>query len=271
MCQTSVIQNRPTALGFHFIFFYRHSFAGLVFFGALLISSVVGQDRTPQTVAIDGISIPYRSVTISSPVQEILAEVFVEEGDTVKTNQPLAQLFDEKERIEFRRFEKLLEKRQFDQRASRNLLEKNLLSKEKALAAEAELELAQVDYDLAKTQLAEKTIKSTVDGIVIRRLVEPGESVDRIEALLEIVDIDRLTLQFYVEPEVLDHLSVGDRIPFEITGKPEKKGEAVVDFISPSADPQSGLFRIKLKADNRDRRFLAGVRVTGHFKGRVSK
>ncbi|MCB1091429.1 MAG: HlyD family efflux transporter periplasmic adaptor subunit, partial [Verrucomicrobiae bacterium] len=172
-------------------------------------------------VKVDGFSVPYRSVTISSPVQEILAEVFVEEGDTVKKGQPLAQLFDEKEQIEFRRFEKLLEKRKFDAQASENLLKGNLLSKEKALAAEAELELAQVDYDLAKTKLEEKTIKSTVDGIVIRRMVEPGESVDRIQPLIEVVNIDRLTLQFYLEPALLDRLAIGDQIPFHITDAPE--------------------------------------------------
>lgn len=219
----------------------------------------------PAPLSIDGISVPYRSVTISSPVQEILAEVFVEEGDTVRKSQPLAQLFDEKERIEFRRFEKLLEKRKFDQQASQNLLEGNLLSKEKALAAEAELELAQVDYDLAKVKLEEKTIDSTVDGIVIRRMVDPGESVDRIQPLFEIVNIDWLTLQFYVEPSLLDQLSIDDSIPFFITGDPDKRGDGVVDFISPSADPESGLFRIKLRVDNPDHKFLAGVRVTGEF------
>lgn len=217
------------------------------------------------TIRIDGISVPYRSVTISSPVQEILAEVFVEEGDSVKKDQPLAQLFDEKERIEFRRFEKLLEKRQFDEQASQNLLESNLLSREKVLAAEAELELAQVDYDLAKVKLEEKTIESTVDGIVIRRLVEPGESVDRIQPLFEIVNIDQLTLQFYIEPKMLEQLAIGDRIPFHLTETPEKRGEGIIEFVSPSADPQSGLFRIKLHADNSDHQFLAGVRVTGEF------
>lgn len=242
--------------------------------GLLLLSeqaSAQEKAAEPETIAIDGISTPYRSVTISSPVQEILAEVFVEEGDTVKKDQELAQLIDEKERIESRRFEKLLEKRQFDAQASRNLLEKNLLSKEKALAAEAELELAQVDYDLANAQLEEKTIKSTVDGIVIRRLVEPGESVDRIQPLFEIVDIDQLTLQFFIEPGLLDSLSIGDTVSFFMTEFPEKRGEAVVEFVSPSADSESGLFRIKLKADNSDRRFLAGVRVTGHFPAGTEK
>ncbi|NLT71910.1 MAG: efflux RND transporter periplasmic adaptor subunit [Verrucomicrobiaceae bacterium] len=194
-----------------------------------------------------------------------LSKVFVEEGDTVKKDQLLAQLLDEKERIEFRRFEALLEKRQFDKKASQNLLDSNLLSREKALAAEAELELAQVDYELAKAKLEEKSIKSTVAGIVIRRMAEPGESVDRIAPLFEIVDIDQLTLQFYVEPTLLDSLGIGDSIPFFITGDPEKRGEATVEFISPSADPQSGLFRIKLKVENTGHRFLAGVRVTGEF------
>ncbi len=221
--------------------------------------------RADDFEAVDGISLPYRSVTISSPVQEILSEVFVQEGDPVKKDQLLAQLLNEKERIESRRYEKLLEKREFDHEASQNLLKDNLLSKEKALAAEAELELARVDYDLAKATLEEKAIHSTVDGIVIRRYVEPGESVDRVQPLFEIVNIDKLFLQFYLEPRLIDFLKKGDRIPFQMVDTPGKQGEAEVDFISPSADPQSGLFRVKLLAGNPSHEFRAGVRVTAKF------
>lgn len=230
-----------------------------VYLGVIGIGSTLAGDP------VDGISLPYRSVTISSPVQDILSEVYVEEGDPVIEGQALAQLLDQKERIEFRRYEKLLEKRQFDAQASRNLLEGNLLSREKVLSAEAELELAQVEYDLSKVVLEEKTIRSTVDGIVIRRHVDPGESVDRVQPLFEIVNVEKLTLQLYVEPAQILDLEAGEEIPFHISGSPDTAGIATVDFISPAADPQSGLFRVKLLVDNSEKKFLAGVRITANL------
>ena len=219
-----------------------------------------------QAEEVDGLSMAYRSVTVSAPVDEILAEILVDEGDAVTKDQPLARLRDEKEQIEFRRFEKLYEKRQFDHQASQNLLKDNLMSKEKAMAAEAELELAKVDYDLAKTQLDEKSIESPLDGIVIRRLADEGEFVDRVQPIFEIVNIDQLYLQFYVEPSLARALKKGDKVAFHTAEDPDGVDrEAIVDFISPAADSSSGLFRVKLLAQNQTREVLAGVRVTAEF------
>lgn len=214
---------------------------------------------------VDGLALPFKSVTVSSPVQEIIAEIAVEEGDAVKKNDVLARLRDEKEKIDFRRYEKVYEKRQFDYEASQNLLKENIMSREQALAAEAELELAKVDYDLAKVNLGEKTIQSPLDGIVIRKFLEDGESVDRVEPLFEIVNIDQLYLQFFLEPRLVRNLGEGDEIAFSVASDSGTTKRAKVDFISASADASSGLFRVKLLVENAGHKIKAGLRVTADF------
>ena len=117
---------------------------------------------------------------------------------------------------------------------------------------------------IAHRKIEEKTIKSPLDGVVVRKLKEEGESADRVEALFEIINIDRLYLQFYVTR--LAASSPPDReIEFWVTGEPEKKWKAKVDFVNPGADPASGLFRVKLLFDNPDQAIKAGVRVTAAF------
>jgi RND family efflux transporter MFP subunit len=215
---------------------------------------------------VDGLSLPWKSVRVSSPVQEIVAEVKVEEGVGVAKDQVLARLHDEKEQAEHARAKKILQKREFDAKAATALVADKITSKEKALEADIELELARVDVDLARRKLEEKTIRSPLDGVVVKKLKEEGESVDRVEPLFEIINIDRLYLQFYLERKLASTLVAGQEVDFWVSGETAGKRKAKVDFINPGADTASGLFRVKLIFENPDRALKAGVRVTADFK-----
>ena len=211
---------------------------------------------------VDGLSLPWKAVRVSSPVQEIVAEIKVQEGDAVKKDQVLAQLHDEREQAELERANGIVEKREFDAKAATALVADRITSREKALEADIELRLANVDAEIARRKIEEKKIKSPLDGVVVRKLKETGESVDRVEPLFEIINIDRLFLQFYVPRVTASSMRQGSMVDFWITGEPAKKWQAKVDFVSPGADPASGLFRVKLLFDNPDRALKAGIRVT---------
>lgn len=214
---------------------------------------------------VDGLSQPWKSVLVSSPVQEIVAEVNVREGDAVTKDQVLARLHDEKEVAELQRAEKIVEKRTFDAKAATALVAERITSREKALETDIELQLARVDVDIAKRKVEEKTVRSPLDGTVIRTLKEQGESADRVEPLFEIINIDRLFLQFYVERRTAAALKPGQQVEFWLSDDADVRGTATVDFVSPGADPASGLFRVKLLHDNTGHTLQAGVRVTAKF------
>lgn len=214
---------------------------------------------------VDGLTLPWKSVLVSSPVQEIVAEVKVREGDTVTKDEVLARLHDEKEVAEHQRAEKIVEKRTFDAKAANALVAERITSREKALETDIELQLARVDVEIAKRKVEEKTVRSPLDGVVVRTLKEEGESADRVEPLFEIINIDRLFLQFYVERRTAASLKPGQQVEFWLSDDTAVKGTATVDFISLGADPASGLFRIKLLYDNAGQSLRAGVRITAKF------
>jgi RND family efflux transporter MFP subunit len=230
-----------------------------------LAGSIVLGAAWASAVEVDGLTLPFKTVRLSSGVQEIVAEIKVQEGDAVKKDQVLARLHDEKERAEHERAEQIVQKRDFDAKAASALVADKITSREKALEAEIELKLAKVDVDIAQRKVDEKTIKSPMDGIVVRKLKEEGESVDRVEPMFEIINIDQLYLQFYLDRVVAAGLTPGREVEFCISGEAEKTWKAKVDFISPGADAASGLFRVKLLFDNPGGTIKAGVRVTAKF------
>jgi len=229
----------------------------------LIVVLTVAVPAPAQT--LDGLTLPWKSVQVSSPVQEIVAEVAVREGDSVTKDQVLARLHDEKEVAEWHRAEKIVEKREFDAKAATALVAERITSREKALETDIELQLARVDVEIAKRKAEEKTIRSPLDGVVVRTLKEEGESADRVEPMFEIINIDRLFLQFYVERRTAAALKPGQEIEFWLSDDTSVKGVAKVDFVSPGADPASGLFRVKLLLENKGHAVSAGVRVTAKF------
>ena len=232
---------------------------------AIWAMALLGATSVGRAEPVDGLALPHKDVTVSSPVQEIIAEVKVMEGDTVQANQILARLRNEKEAAEHNRYVQIVKKREFDFKAASALASDRIGSREKALETEIELTLARIDVDLSRQKLEEKTIRSPITGVVIKNHKESGESVDRVEALFQIVDVSKLYLQFHVEPQTAEKIRKDQKVKFCTQLHPDRQHEAVVDFVSPAADAASGLFRVKLLYDNAEGKIRAGTRVTAQF------
>lgn len=215
-----------------------------------------------------GLVIPYEQVTVSSPVlQDIIKEINVREGDEVKKGQVLAQLMNDKETLEAQKYEKLIERSEFQYKGMETLAREKMASKEAALEKQTDLELAKIQHQLALTMLEEKTIRAPLSGIVVKKYKEPGEAVDRVDKLFDIVNIDKVYVQVYLDPKLMDKISVGAKVPVRfpsMKGAPEAE-IATVSFVDPRIDAASGLFRVKLVLDNPGHEIKAGMRGQADF------
>ena len=91
--------------------------------------------------------------------------------------------------------------------------------------------------------------------------------MDRTEKLFDIVNIDQVFIQFYLEPALIEKLNVKDKISvrFPALNSGSQKFEAAVAFIDPRIDAASGLFRVKLLLDNPNHDIRAGMRGEADF------
>jgi RND family efflux transporter MFP subunit len=217
---------------------------------------------------IQGLVLPFKQVSISSPVlQDNVKDIEVDEGDQVKQGDVLAHLLNDREQLEVKRCENLIKRADFEYKGMKTLADEKLATKDSELEKETDLEAAKIQYQLALTALEEKTIKSPLSGIVVKRYKEPGESVDRIEKLFDIVNIDQVYVQFYLEPALIEKLGVKDKVfvRFPAINNRAQQFEAAVAFIDPRIDAASGLFRVKLLLDNPNHDIKAGMRGEADF------
>lgn len=228
-----------------------------------LFSEVDG--RTSNRVA-SGLVIPHLEVTVSSPVQSQVETHYVQQGDMVGVDTVLSQLFSRIEQLDMARAKAVMENAEFIFQSTESLYQDRLISEDEWLASRIERDLARLQHEGAKEAVALREIRSPIQGMVVERLFEAGETVRAADPVFVIIDFERVFVQVFIEADQLPFLSRGQavQVRFPELQIPEPK-EGVVDFIDPRVDPASGLLKVRVLVDNPDRAIKVGVRGVVEF------
>jgi RND family efflux transporter MFP subunit len=239
---------------------------------------------------IAAITAPSADVTLSFVQPGRIAEFNVKEGESVKAGQVLVQQDDAVERARLAQLEADSQNTINIQAGEASLAQKevDLKKLEKAASLNAatalevehakldvkiadlsvklavfELEQAQRKYNEAKIQIDNMILKSPIDGIIEKTEVEPGESVNALEDIVRVVQINPLWIDTPVPLEKARDLRYGDTTQVSFPDSKETSIEGTIIFIGAVADAASSTLRVRIQVPNRSLR-PAGehVRVT---------
>lgn len=214
-----------------------------------------------QQAIFEGLVVPDKDVVISSRTENVMTSIEVEAGDRVTEGQLLARLDSRIPRLEVARWEKQLELLQSAYESARNLGRDNILSREEALKAEIERDLAKIQLDMARAQLEDTELRSPMSGIVVETMKEPGEMIRRGDEIFRLVNIEVVFVQLYIQAEAASALEEGMEIPVEFAQWEETTSvEGIVDFIDPTIDPNSGFQKVRIRVLNPEQRIRSGQR-----------
>ncbi len=217
-----------------------------------------------------GLIFPIKSVSVSSPVvvQEVIESVNVEEGNQVTEGQVLVQLRNAKEKLTVKEYERVVEATEFAYKGAKALFDQKMGSKEQMLKTQTEFERAKIQLQLAEEQLKEKTVRAPLSGTVVKKYKEAGESVDRGEKLVDIVNFDQVFVRFYVDPKLIMVLKEEEPVTVRVPVMNDARFTGKINFIDPRLDASSGLFQIKVLIENPDHKIKAGMRALSDFTKR---
>jgi multidrug efflux pump subunit AcrA (membrane-fusion protein) len=105
--------------------------------------------------------------------------------------------------------------------------------------ASAEARLPEVDETIKGLQqiLNQMTITSPIDGFVIERNIEPGQSVPPAFALVKIVDPKTLWAKAWIDERISGKVKVGQRAAITLRSREDTPFDGVVKRISAVSDP----------------------------------
>ena len=216
--------------------------------------------------SFQGVVFPNKQASVSSPaLQEIIIKVHVREGDVVKEGDVIVELRREREELDVKLSEKLIDLKKFIARGKQRLYKEEMGSEEQALEAKTDLELAQLQLEAKKIALREKTVLAPLSGTVVKKYKEAGETVAREEKLVDIVNLDKVNVRFYLKPELRPTLKKDAQVQVKVPQLNAATFPGKITFIDPRNDATSGLVQVWVEIDNRDFKIAPGMNGLAEF------
>jgi membrane fusion protein YbhG len=113
---------------------------------------------------------------------------------------------------------------------------KNISRPEEIAQKRANYENAQANVELIKKQISDSHITAPIDGFIVERFVELGESVNYGSSIFKVADLSIVELIVYVNEENLGKVKLGQTVDISTDSYKDKVYEGNVVFISPEAE-----------------------------------
>jgi len=213
-----------------------------------------------------GITEAVYDATLSLPVAGIVSQRPFREGQFVEAGQILIELDSQLETLERERRRLVLEQRRNEFESLRRLFEQNSISvkKEELDKARADYEIAQAEWAMAEEQCRRRRLAAPCAGTVAEIFPELGEAVQAHQPLVRLVDTRRVWFIANLEPHWCARLQPGQVVQLSVEAAPLPiQTTGTVAFLSPVADPASGLRKVKILLENPDGRITPGS--AGHL------
>ena len=254
---------------------------------ALLLPAAAGPGAAAERV--QGLVDPGREVTLAAPLDAIVAELPLEEGDRVRLGDAVALMDDRLQLVEVEKARLRAQAEAPLQEAEAVLAEQQIvveraeeaqagsaasdwevrrarLQRDQAAAAlldaEDQRRLAVTELRLQEELLSRHRVNSPFDGRVTRRHVEPGTHLQRGEEILSLVSLQPLHARIHLPIEFFGRLEVGETYALEpdfvISTEPIRARLIALD---PVIDSASRTFRCLFEIDNADEALPAGFVV----------
>lgn len=226
-----------------------------------------------------GLVRPTADIQVSVPVAGVVERVLVRPGQWVREGQPLLELDSKVQQIELRRRSTILqdEAEMAAAKARREMIaemqrmtdavasttsslsfEEVLKQRLETLGAQARVaqlegqkQRERIEQEQAQADVAQRVLRAPAAGMVVDAPAQVGEWVKPGDPVLRIVDATTVELRFSLPVEAIASVRVGSKLSasFE-SGRGTTPAEGQVQFVSPVADPASGLSEVRAVFSN---------------------
>lgn len=248
--------------------------------------SLTSKSDAESSPELEGFTEPYRTINLAFEDMGTVEEVNVREGDRVKAGQIIARLNStvhqallaiaeqnmksegrldaaladlklRKERLQ--KLEPLREQGHARQEEVDRAMLEVAVAEANLRTAREELISKRLECDKIKAQIACRSVRASVDGVVTKVHKQMGEFVaPNSPDVATIVQLDKLYATFTVSTSQAARLQSGEIFPVEFDSGDE--ASAVVEFVSPVTNAESGTVLVKLRIDNTEGRTRSGDR-----------
>jgi multidrug efflux system membrane fusion protein len=208
-------------------------------------------------MVVQGRTTADRYVTIRSETEGPVEEVLVERGESVSAGQELVRLDVEERQARLAEAEALVRQREIEFAAAERLNQQGYRSETDLVRAEAALDSARANLELARQSLDQTVIRAPFDGVINDRMVEDGDFLRVGDSIAHLIDLDPIRVEGQIAERFIGQIEVGTVGMVRLVGGQEVPG--VVAYIGRVASDQTRTFPVEVEIPNPEGRIIEGL------------
>ncbi len=186
-------------------------------------------------------------------------QTIAEEGQRVAAGKVVAQLDSALERAQLRRAELLLRDARSELARVSSLRVSKVASPRALEAAETAVGVRLAERDAARERIGQKRLVAQFDGVVIERLLEPGEIAGPGTPVATLMNLDTVRLKVGVPGYQVGQVVPGARVQVTVMAFPGEGFEGVARRVAPAAAQGTHLFEVEIQLPNPGHRLRPGM------------
>ena len=205
------------------------------------------------------------AVDVFPQVSGIAVKLRAEEGDYIRKGEVLLDIDEREYKLAEQRAKVNYDRQMNSFERAQSMFDKSLLSKDEFEVAKFNLEQARIEWEQAKLTLDYCNIKAPISGFVSARTCKLGDRLLTSTKVYSLVNPDLLLTKVYLTEKDALKTRVGQTAEVISEALPGKKFVGKVDIVSPVVDPSSGMVRVTIRVQDRDRVLKPGMFVNVHL------
>ncbi|RYY93343.1 MAG: efflux RND transporter periplasmic adaptor subunit [Chitinophagaceae bacterium] len=214
----------------------------------------------------NGTFAPAQQVNLASENAGRVTRVLVDEGAYVRTGQTLAVIEMDQLNIDVETAQAAYQNAVRDQQRFENAYKTGGVTQQQLDGVRLQAQTAKSRLEQARIRVGNSAVRSSISGIVNKRMVEPGMVVAPGTPLFELVDVAKLKLAITVNESQVANLRTGMPVNVKASVFPDKNYGGNITFIAPKADASLN-FPVEITlAANPGNQLRAGMYGTALFQ-----
>ncbi|MCB1740326.1 MAG: efflux RND transporter periplasmic adaptor subunit, partial [Gammaproteobacteria bacterium] len=211
-----------------------------------------------QSVDVIGTLRADESVTLRPEIAGRIEKILFTEGQQVRKGEPLFRLDAALIRADLNEANAnlALSQRSFDR--AEDLIDRKLIAQSDYDSARSKLSVDRAKQASARTRLDKSVIRSPFAGVVGLRQVSVGEYVSVGQALVDVVSIDPIKLEFAVPELYLSQVKVGQAVNLRADAFPGERFAGEVYAVAPQIDLATRSLTVRARVPNPDGKLRPG-------------
>lgn len=193
---------------------------------------------------------PEQPVSVAARITAPVLDVLVDEGASVRKGQALLRLDAADQRGEMDQTVAQSRKAVLDEQRTLILFRDGWVTRAVRDEAVAAAQTARAAERAALARLDQHVVRAGIDGIVIKRDVEPGDLASPTRTLMLLGDPYRIRVTATVDERDVPRIRSGQPALLSSDAWPGKVFKGHVDTITPTGDPTQRAFRVRLVLDD---------------------